>query len=322
MTTRCDYATFAEQPEYLALNKSFVQGIIPQIAKAECIVDLACGAGTLTQLLCAELNSTVSLPGFHRQDVPDSLKQLIAVDLSAESLVLARRTFNSMGLTSSGGGNGRVVLIETDGESLPIQSEIADVALLGNAIHLFPRKENVLREIYRILRPGGLLAFNTTFYEGARVAGTDKFYRDWMKRALTTLKRRSERTSNEAKPKSDSGAAFSNPWLTADEYKALLLPGGFQIITLHEQTVSLSRENLEAIAVYSEFADAWMHRYPPEIACTSLREAVGPALVDQGIDCVPRNWLEVLAGKPRTARTGIGTGGASNLAQYPISAVC
>lgn len=49
------YGPFSKEPEYLELNKCFVRSIVPRLKGLDCIVDLACGTGTLTELLPAEL---------------------------------------------------------------------------------------------------------------------------------------------------------------------------------------------------------------------------------------------------------------------------
>jgi ubiquinone/menaquinone biosynthesis C-methylase UbiE len=42
-------------------------------------------------------------------------------------------------------------------EDLPVEDNSADVAVTGGVFNLCPDKPRVLREVYRVLRPGGRL---------------------------------------------------------------------------------------------------------------------------------------------------------------------
>ena len=52
-----------------------------------------------------------------------------------------------------------------DATSLPYADETFDAVLIANALHIMPRPEKALAEIYRVLKPGGQL-FAPTFVHG------------------------------------------------------------------------------------------------------------------------------------------------------------
>ena len=76
-----------------------------------------------------------------------------------------------------------------DATSLPYADETFDAVLIANALHIMPRPEKALAEIYRVFKPGGQL-FAPTFVHGEvprtrlrmlamRCAGL-QIYNSWM----------------------------------------------------------------------------------------------------------------------------------------------
>jgi hypothetical protein len=150
-----------------------------------------------------------------------------------------------------------------------------------------------------VLRPQGCFAFNTAFYEGRRCERSGRFFGEWARRALEYAKGRAERRRESSRASTDSGragsAAFSNPWLSAREYRDLLEGGGFGILTLTERLVEMSRSSLEAIGSYAEYACTQLKGYPTDLAVEALVTTVAPALEVSGLSTVPRQWLEIVA---------------------------
>src|SRR2546427_8963416 len=66
----------------------------------------------------------------------------------------------------------------------------ADAVVFLNAIHLVSDKAQVMAEIRKALKPGGVFAFNTTFFNGAYVDGTAGVWRRWIVRAGQVLRER------------------------------------------------------------------------------------------------------------------------------------
>jgi len=52
-----------------------------------------------------------------------------------------------------------------------------------------PDKASLLAQLRQKLRPGGVLAINTSFFDGSHPPQTGEFYRRWMMRSLRILKR-------------------------------------------------------------------------------------------------------------------------------------
>ena len=129
------------------------------------MLDLACGTGAVTQLLIEGLEKN------------GDRAEVIAVDSSerrwrrpGDSLV--RRQIRSRARLSHSGAGPHT-----------------DVIVFCNAIHLLPEKDKMIEQAREVLNKDGVLAFNTSFYEGCYTPGTEKFYKLWMLRSLQMLKR-------------------------------------------------------------------------------------------------------------------------------------
>lgn len=97
------------------------------------LVDLACGTGFVTQIL-----EQVSRP----QD------RLVVLDLSRAALASTIRKCTSK----------RIVPVAADAAALPLDSGSVDLLALNAALHHMPDPSGVLREVDRVLKPGGYFA--------------------------------------------------------------------------------------------------------------------------------------------------------------------
>jgi ubiquinone/menaquinone biosynthesis C-methylase UbiE len=237
------------------------------------------------------------------------------IDVSRESLKLARLRFTSHGtLVWPDAGRlpeqeksalGVIVFTEALADCLPIANTVASVVLLGNAIHCFPNKGKLIQEVYRVLRPAGVFAFNSSFYAGSIVAGTENFYEEWMKEALRHVKRREAEyrdrgTGAPLRKRGRGRPAFSNRWLTPAEYRQTLDEHGFNVVSVAERSIRMSRRHFEGSSASTgtwetELASALLSGYPVELASEALSMSVGPAFETVGVEQVPRSWLEVIS---------------------------
>ena len=93
--------------------------------------------------------------------------------------------------------------------------ESADTVFFCNAIHYVPDKGELLTEIGKVLKPGGQLAFNTAFFDGAHPPETVVFARKWMMRSLRILR------SEYGLSPDRSAKVESRKQLTPEEYRTL-----------------------------------------------------------------------------------------------------
>lgn len=107
-----------------------------QIPKAARVLDVATGTGKVA-LASARV---VGLQG-----------RVVGVDLSAGMLAQAQRKARDL----------PVEFREMDAEELQFADDTFDVVLCGFAVFFFPNMVRGMREMYRVLRPGGRVAFST-----------------------------------------------------------------------------------------------------------------------------------------------------------------
>lgn len=144
MPERYDTAYFQKLCQLPLWHRTVVEEIRPRIASAR-ILDVGCGTGSLL----ADLARC-------------GAKSLAGVDLAPRILDVAREKLAAAGA--------RADLRAADVEDpLPWPAESFDVATLTGALHHFYRPRDALREIHRVLRPGGqLLVVDPSFVPIAR----------------------------------------------------------------------------------------------------------------------------------------------------------
>jgi demethylmenaquinone methyltransferase / 2-methoxy-6-polyprenyl-1,4-benzoquinol methylase len=108
-----------------------------QVCPGDRVLDLCCGTGDLALLLARGVGDGGGV---------------IGVDISEEMLRIAQRKAVAAGL------QGRVKLVLGDAESLGLRDGAFDVATVGFGVRNTVHPEAALREIRRVLRPGGRLA--------------------------------------------------------------------------------------------------------------------------------------------------------------------
>ena len=284
-TIDTSYDPFSREPAYVDLNREFIRSLqlgALQRAGGLRLLDLACGTGTMTELLLDELGGA---------------DRILGVDLSKASLAHARRRLLGAPETLHAA---RVRLVNASADRLPVPQACADVVLMGNAIHYFKEQAPLLDEIHRVLRPGGLFAFNTSFYAGTFLPGTERFYEEWVKEALKFVLRRDAEERSQGRPgltraRGRGDATFARRWPSADEYAAAVTGRGFAVRSVNRRTAVMTRSSFEAIGAYEGCAAALLNGYPVPLASEALARSVAPVLESTGRQTVPRQWLEIVA---------------------------
>jgi ubiquinone/menaquinone biosynthesis C-methylase UbiE len=286
---------FSEDVVYEQVNRHLVARALPHLDPSArgLVLDLACGTGLLTSLLIDEWAERPAA----RAPAP----RFLGVDLSRASLRLARDRLDDRPLPGWAESEPASLLVNASGVRVPLPDASADLALLGNAIHLFDSKEAVVREVARVLRSGGVFALNSAFYAGTIVPGTEAFYGEWMRQAVLYVNRRKADESSDVAPRKRCRGrpAFSNRWLTPEEYRQLVEQHGFTVLGAEERTVALTERHFEGLCAYTgtwetELAAVLMSGYPPRLASEALVGAVAPAFRAAGVEAVPRRWMEIV----------------------------
>jgi SAM-dependent methyltransferase len=104
-----------------------------RLAPGERVLDLGCGTGVDTLIAARQVG-----PGGH----------LTAIDMTEAMLTKVRASVSSLGLENVECKLGYA-------ENLPVEDGSMDVVISNGVINLCPDKEAVMKEIWRVLRPGG-----------------------------------------------------------------------------------------------------------------------------------------------------------------------
>jgi SAM-dependent methyltransferase len=284
------YEAHSAEPEYIETNRALIASL--DLEGVGRLLDLACGTGLLSELILERR------PGV----------AILGLDLAREQLELMRERF--AGRAGDGGQeHPAMLLMEGSADTLPVEAGAVDAVVMGNAIHNLPDPDALVREIVRVLRPGGSFTFNSAFYAGTYVPGTEKFHQAWAKEAVKFVLERDRELRAQGLPgitrKRGTGSkAFARRWLLPGEWKAILERNGLRVTLVHERDVEMTRRSYETVGSYAGFSTVVLAGYPPELACEAMQAAVAPALAATGFETVPARWLEMTAVRPAAAREG------------------
>jgi arsenite methyltransferase len=104
-----------------------------KIKQGDVVIDLGSGAGNDCFIARAETGET---------------GRVIGIDFTEPMIVKARENAEKLGFNN-------VEFRAGDVEKIPVTSNIADVVVSNCVLNLVPNKDNVFKEIFRVLKPGG-----------------------------------------------------------------------------------------------------------------------------------------------------------------------
>lgn len=107
-------------------------------------LEVACGTGTLLDLVL-KYRRLKRLPA----------AQIAGVDYAEPMLAGAIRRFRGMP---------NITLRHADATQLPFANDSFDTVNIANSLHCFPDPDAVLRDVARVLKPGGTLALNALLW--------------------------------------------------------------------------------------------------------------------------------------------------------------
>jgi trans-aconitate methyltransferase len=264
------FTTFSQLGFYREVNAKLLD--LAEIGRQRRIIDLGCGSGGVTELILDRLHAA-------RETC------VYAIDHSATAI---RSAIANLGDRRDAAV--RFVQAEVQNLHQAVKEQV-DTIVYCNSIHYVPDKAAVMRQIHDELKPGGIFAFNTSFFIGGQPPDSEWFYRRWMLRSLRILRR-----DYGLKPDKDAKVE-ARIQLSPSDYDALLISQGLKI---EKQEVCPVEVPLDGWIEISAFRD-WIEGVMPGVPLTEGREAlqkgVREVFEERKLASVPRNWLQVVASR-------------------------
>lgn len=264
------FKAFSEHEFYRKVNEFLVDR-----ANLECgwtVVDVACGSGAVTELIVEKIRGAREA-------------MVIGLDMSTTALKDAKQKL-------SGARDAVVEFVNARAEEMSRTIRKAvDAVVFCNGIHYIEEKDRLLQEVYGTLRPGGIFAFNTGFFEGALPEETLVYYRKWMLKSLRRL-----RSEHGLRP--DKDRVESRKQLTPEEYRALLEAHGFEVRIQEIVPTAITRQGWIDISRFSDFVAGALPGVPIRIGSDVLVESLKETFDELKVQAWPRNWLSVIAARP------------------------
>jgi ubiquinone/menaquinone biosynthesis C-methylase UbiE len=302
------FSAFSNLPFYRDVNARLID--LSGIAKRDSIIDLGCGTGGVTKLILERvqaareglsdrvqaaregLGDRVQAAREGLQAAREGLSERVqaaretviyAVDHSASALRAAMADLGSR-------REAAVRFIQAEAQQLQtaVRDQV-DAIIYCNSIHYVPDKAGLVAQLRTKLRPGGVLAINTSFFEGSHPPATEEFYRRWMFRSLRILKREYGLSPDR------SQKVEARKHLTAEEYEALLNGNGFQVTKKDLTNVEVPIDGWHHISGFSDWIQGIMPGVPLDRGRAALQQGLREVFAEMQIKSVPRTWLSLTA---------------------------
>jgi ubiquinone/menaquinone biosynthesis C-methylase UbiE len=264
---------FARHQFYIDVNASLVQRAIARVdatrprAQRLCVVELASGTGAVTE----QILDAVKRCG--RQAT------LVAVEPSLDALAIARERLQGRD----------VVFVQGDADHLADVVSQADAAFFCNAIHLVRDKRDAFGKLAHVLGPGGYLACNSTFFDGAYAPGSERAYQVYMRKALLWLRRNHPEVRLVRREKAEV-----LQWLTTEQYVALAEEQGLCVVERELEVARMPLRAWQDIGAYSLFIEGALPGAPLAIGAEALNHAAAETFTELDVDVIPRIWLQLV----------------------------
>ncbi len=270
------FEPFADEPAYIHVNEKLVDRLLKRLQSVSEVnlLDIAAGTGLMTTL------------AWERLKARGATLHATLLDLDLPALNEARKEQRA----------DCTDYVFASADYLPlVPPQPYNAAIFANSIHLLDHEAKVksLDEVYRVMEPGGYLAVNSTFYDGAYPEESKPFYSRWIRRSIVEINRRLPNRN-----KSEKVQAMD--WLQFADYRQIVEDAGFKIVESRERRVLLSQAAVRAISSYKEFAKGALHATDEdaEQASEALQVCVQQTFRDLKMKYLPRNWLEIIAVRP------------------------
>lgn len=264
---------FARHQFYIDVNASLVQRAIDRVEASRPrgqrvrVVELAAGTGAVTEQILDALERC------------GRLATVIAIEPSPEALAIARERLA-----------GRAVeFVQGDADCLADVVSQADAAFFCNAMHLVHEKGDALGKLARVLTPGGFLACNSTFFDGAYAPGSERVYQMYIRKALVWLRRHHPEVRLAHRER-----ATTMHWLSAEQYVALAEGQGLRVVDRELEVAQLPLQAWQDIGHYSLFIEGALPGVPLPLGAEALEAAAADTFAELGLAYVPRIWLQLV----------------------------
>jgi arsenite methyltransferase len=141
---------------YCGVGNPFSLGPISQ---GETVLDVGCGAGIDAIFAAKMVGSTGAVSG---------------IDLVPEMLARARENARLAGV-------GNITFIESSAEKLPFPDKSFDVVISNDVFNLVVDKQKALKEVFRVLKPGGRLMLADQVLVGKVPQNTESRVASWFR---------------------------------------------------------------------------------------------------------------------------------------------
>ena len=259
---------FANLDFYKRINTRLLE--LAEIREQTRIVDLGCGTGGVTWLILDRLAAARQSCIYAIDHSASAIRQAVT-ELSDRRDAVIKFIQGDAGTISETVGDG------------------VDAVVYCNAIHYVHDKASLLEHIKSALRPGGTLAFNSSFFEGSHPPESHEFYRRWMMKSLRILRR-----EYNLKPSPDRKVE-SRRHLTPEDYRDLVESQGFRVSKQEIMPVKVPLQGWLDISTFKDFVEGTFPGVPIAEASESLQRGARETYKELGIDHVNRNWMSVVA---------------------------